>query len=292
MLKIADQARAIGHDVTVFHGKDPALFEREHEHLIYVFPEQFDDAHRAKTAHLYHYNLNLYNKTLLRIPIQMSFFFRRIFAVNRAYWIRKAVRDPHAKILVNCTDSTVWLKKHFGIYATPILGAVDHNLFHASSVSKDQNVIKILCLGSPKYWKGTADIERAVAIVRKTYPNVVLEKFYGTPQEKLPQMYSKADIFVDAQIYAGWNNPVAEAMACKVPVVCYDIGPNRDIAEHEKTALLVPPKRPEMMAQAIVRLLEDQALRERLINQACAVIQRFTWEKTTRDFLTALYAKS
>lgn len=66
----------------------------------------------------------------------------------------------------------------------------------------------------------------------------------GISQEKMAEKYSSADIFVEASWQAGWNNPVAEAMACKVPVVCTDIGGVKDFAFHEKTALLVPPEGP------------------------------------------------
>jgi len=69
-------------------------------------------------------------------------------------------------------------------------------------------------------------------------------------------------------------------MACAVPVVCTDIGGVKDFAFHEKTALLVPPKNPEAMASAILRLIRDEKLREKLRENAYQYIRQFDWNKS------------
>src|SRR3989338_4994440 len=304
MLEIANRMSDAGHDVTIYHSDGSAcdwmdvrakilpasaITKREHEHLLYIFPEHRAIAHGATARRLYHYNLNLYNKRLLLIPSWISFFLRGIFAVHRAYYIRRAVLDARATILVNCTDSEKWLKEHFGITAVSILGAVNSKIFYPV-VSRKNSGTTILHLGSPKYWKGNDIVKAAVALVRHSVPDVISESFYdkGISQDQMAAVYGRADVFADAQLYAGWNNPIAEAMACKIPVVCYDSGPNRDIAIHEQTALLVPPKRTDLMAKAIERIINDKVLRDRLVENAYRAIQPFTWERTTNDLLAVL----
>jgi glycosyltransferase involved in cell wall biosynthesis len=59
-------------------------------------------------------------------------------------------------------------------------------------------------------------------------------------------------------------NSVLEAMAASRPVVATDVGGTPDAVRHETTGLLVPPSDPSRLAEAILRLYLEPALRARL----------------------------
>ena len=63
---------------------------------------------------------------------------------------------------------------------------------------------------------------------------------------------------------------LTRAFACAVPVVSSDIDGYRDVMTDE-TGLLVPPGDPAALAEAVVSLLEDEQLRQRLGNAARTV---------------------
>ena len=70
---------------------------------------------------------------------------------------------------------------------------------------------------------------------------------------------------------------LTRAFACAVPVVASDIDGYRDVMTDE-TGLLVPPGEPAALAEAVVRLLEDEALRRRLGAAARVVaVERYSW---------------
>ena len=70
---------------------------------------------------------------------------------------------------------------------------------------------------------------------------------------------------------------LTRAFACAVPVVASDIDGYRDVMTDE-TGLLVPPGDPAALAEAIVTLLEDEALRRRLGAAARVVaVERYSW---------------
>jgi hypothetical protein len=54
-------------------------------------------------------------------------------------------------------------------------------------------------------------------------------------------------------------------------------GRSRDYAFDGRTALVVPPKRPDLVAEAITRLFRDRALLERLAIAGCDHVQRYRW---------------
>jgi glycosyltransferase involved in cell wall biosynthesis len=68
---------------------------------------------------------------------------------------------------------------------------------------------------------------------------------------------------------------VVEAMAAGKPVVGTDGFGIAEIIENGKTGLLVPPKNPNTLAQALIKLLENPDLREKMGEQGSLAAERF-----------------
>ena len=67
-------------------------------------------------------------------------------------------------------------------------------------------------------------------------------------------------------------------MACETPVVASAVGGIVEVVEDGKTGLLVPPGRPEALAAALRRVLENAELGRRLgIAGRRRVEERFSW---------------
>lgn len=79
---------------------------------------------------------------------------------------------------------------------------------------------------------------------------------------------SSFDVFVLPSWSEGTPLTVMEAMGLGVPVVATDVGGVRDLLTHMQTGLLVGPRSPEAIADAVVSLLRDPALRARLTEAA------------------------
>jgi glycosyltransferase involved in cell wall biosynthesis len=84
-----------------------------------------------------------------------------------------------------------------------------------------------------------------------------------------------------------------EAMACETPVVASAVGGILEVVEDGKTGLLVPPGRPDELAAALRRVLENPAL-GRSLGQAgrSRVEAQFSWasvaERTERVYADAI----
>jgi glycosyltransferase involved in cell wall biosynthesis len=79
-------------------------------------------------------------------------------------------------------------------------------------------------------------------------------------------------------------------MASGLPIVSCEVVGVVDCLEHERNALLVPPRSPQALAQAIERMLGDDALRMRLAQTALDEARtRYSWQARGRQ-IAGIYA--
>lgn len=97
-------------------------------------------------------------------------------------------------------------------------------------------------------------------------------------------LMARANVFVMTSLSEGFPSVLLEAMACGVPVVYTDcrFGPN-EIIEQKKNGVLVPVGSPQDVAQAVMEILDDAKLRERLVKNGLRTIQHFSIHKTVRE---------
>ncbi len=103
------------------------------------------------------------------------------------------------------------------------------------------------------------------------------------PPEEIPALYNLADLFVFPSIYEGFGLPILEAMACGCPVITSTTGYAPEVAQG--AGLLVNPYRPEEIAAAIRKVLGDDLLRQKMIQDGLQWVKNFSWEKTARETL-------
>jgi glycosyltransferase involved in cell wall biosynthesis len=105
------------------------------------------------------------------------------------------------------------------------------------------------------------------------------------PAENLPAAFARAAVaiypFDDTLVNrAKCAVKLCDLLAAGLPVVAEAVGQNREYIRHGETGLLVEPGDVEAFAGAVVRLLEDISLRERLGSAAARDLrERFAWER-------------
>jgi glycosyltransferase involved in cell wall biosynthesis len=110
----------------------------------------------------------------------------------------------------------------------------------------------------------------------------VVEFVSGVSDERIVELYAEAELSVVPSLYEGFSLPAVEAMACGVPLVATTGGALPEVVGTDgESALTVPPQDPSALAVAIVRALDDPALRARLGEGGRRrVLDRFTWRRT------------
>lgn len=120
--------------------------------------------------------------------------------------------------------------------------------------------------------------------VKAGFPTTVHSKLN---RAQVAELLRTMHVLVCPEEDAGWNNPAAEGMACGIPVVCTQAG-TTDFAFDEETALVVPPRNPKKIADAVERLILDHDLSKRLAAAGQQAIQPFTWAALTRKLIDVL----
>ena len=101
--------------------------------------------------------------------------------------------------------------------------------------------------------------------------------------DELEGLYAAATAFVFPSLYEGFGLPVLEAMRRGLPVACSNRSSLPEVAG--EAGLLFDPERPEEIAAAMSRLLDDPEEAARRREAGLAQAARFTWEATAHATL-------
>jgi len=168
--------------------------------------------------------------------------------------------------------------------------------------AKDFSNPSILIMAHDLEWKGTKDAIKALTAVKERYPLVEIKMFglCGKPDapfdfeyhqdpsyEKLLSLYQEASIFISPSHKEGWHLPPMEAMACKCAVVATNVGCIPTL-NNGRNLILAEVKNPASIADAVVKLLEDKELTEKIAGEGLKRVREQDWERSARKLLDCL----
>ena len=207
--------------------------------------------------------------------------------------------------IANCS----WLAQKIESLGLPIAGIVapglNHSIFYSSeplpcSVDKLVQPLKIVSYCDPRPLKGWHDSVVAMQNVFASLNGVMAIEWsvfgHGLSHEcpvpvihhgflshqALSELYRSADIVFIPSWFESFPLQPIEAMACGAAVVTTRIG-TEDYAHNAETALVVEPRQPLILAEAILKLATDDVLRGRLAANGKLKSAEFTWERSARQ---------
>jgi len=116
-------------------------------------------------------------------------------------------------------------------------------------------------------------------------------RFLGNlKDDKLTAVYNCADIFALPSIQEGQGIVLLEAQACAKPVVAFNIGGVNEAVRNGETGLLVKLGNTDEFADALLKLISDKALQEKMgANGRRFVVENFTWDICAQKMLNIYY---
>ncbi len=199
----------------------------------------------------------------------------------------KVVRLPNCIDLsrVETTLSAAEAKQRFGLAPTDIVigtvGRVEEqkgHLFLLEAFAKlhqrpDGERLKLLLVGDGRLLPKLQETAARLGITNDCH-------FPGNIS-RLADVYRAIDVFTMPSLWEGLSLAMLEAMAAGLPIVATQVGGARDVLGDNQYGLLVQPRDPEMLAQAIAQLLADPA--------SCATLAAAGKDQVHRNYsITAL----
>jgi len=105
----------------------------------------------------------------------------------------------------------------------------------------------------------------------------------------LMREFAAADAFVLPSLWEGQGIVFLEAAASGLPIVATRIPGVEGMLEHGVNALLVPPRDPAALAEAILKLAGSRELRSRLSSEGLTRVKRYDWNQLVGEVIS-LYA--
>lgn len=110
---------------------------------------------------------------------------------------------------------------------------------------------------------------------------------WGGYRTQMPLVYQATDILVSTSLSESFPLTLIEGAACGVPVVTTNQGGQRLIVKDGQSGFLVPPVRPDLIAQKILILLKNTQLRQRFGRVARSIaVKNFRLDKYCRRIET------
>jgi len=176
------------------------------------------------------------------------------------------------------------------------------------------------CVANLIHYKGHLEILEAAALLRGEFPRLrfvfvgrdggmekaIVEKrdtlglrdcvILAGSRSDVARLIPAFDVLLLASHEEGFSNVLLEGMACGRPIVATAVGGNAESVIHQETGLIIPPRDPVAMAEALAALLRDSDLMRRFGNAGRIRVEReFSRERMIRDmdeFYLDIAAKS
>jgi glycosyltransferase involved in cell wall biosynthesis len=237
---------------------------------------------------------------LLRKSI--SLFANRIIALNNLDKKEQVdlglAREDKYRVVHNCidesefaphrfTDKIINIKKLLGIQGKfPILttaGRLSEEKGHVVLIEALKEIIShfpemiLLIVGEGSQRQILEDKVNTLGL--KT--NVLFLGF----QKDVALMLSVSDIFILPSLYEAFGISILEAMAMKVPVIATRVGGIPEVIKDGVDGILIEPKNPHSLSEAVIRLIQDERLRNNIVDAAYnKVIRKFKLRRMIEDY--------
>lgn len=138
-------------------------------------------------------------------------------------------------------------------------------------------------------WVGGGELASRVSRQARALPACIV---LAGERTDVPEILPAFDIFVLPSRYEGLPTAIVEAMVCGIPVVATAVNAVSDVVVPGDTGLLVPPQRPDLMADAVRYLIDHPDVAARMAVTARGRLGERFGVPALRVALTAAYVGS
>ncbi|MDP2642409.1 MAG: glycosyltransferase family 1 protein [Candidatus Peregrinibacteria bacterium] len=157
------------------------------------------------------------------------------------------------------------------------------NLIKAFSLIKDRFPDYYLIIVGKNGWK----FEPVYEEIRKNYLQKYVHILGYLSEKSLVNLYNLAEALIFPSFYEGFGIPPLEAMKSLCPVISSCTSSLPEVVGD--SALLVDPESPSQIAEAMVKIIMDEALKTTLKEKGLNQSAKFSWESSADKFYEILH---
>jgi len=139
--------------------------------------------------------------------------------------------------------------------------------------------------------KGVRYYERLQSLVSRSGLHEKVRFLGQIDSEKMEDIWMHSDVFLFVNHMQSWGLAVFEAMSAGLPVIVSSTVGATEILEANSNVIIVEPKNPEAIADAIITLRADKGYRNAMINNALSLVAEYKWDSTYAANMLNLFHK-
>jgi glycosyltransferase involved in cell wall biosynthesis len=225
--------------------------------------------------------------------------------------MQRVVINRLDRVITSSREGILELVKAFGLPAgkiSAVYNGMDVELFrNGGQKRKERSLLFVGNTEDPK--KGMRYLFEAMALLPEDITLTIVDEgppnrltAWGMIQElglekrvvftgkvdvsELVRLYCTATVLVMSSLHEGFGLPAAEAMACETPVVATSAGALKEVVGADGAGILVPPKDPRALAQAVTALMKDKKLRRAMGGKGRQrAVANFAWPVAAKNTL-------
>ena len=237
-------------------------------------------------------------------PYKLNYMHKISRQLTRLIW-----RNSKKTVALSHGLKDIALKTYPALKFDVVYNGIDTTIFKNSKRSKKNDTVRLICVSRLLKRKGIHHLLLALSQMNlnrveltivgtgnfeRNLKKLVMElnlnknvSFYGYfDNNKLPELYNEADIFVLPSLTESFGIVFAEAMACGLPIIGTRAGGIPEVVRDGENGILVQPGNVDELKIALEKLIKNKELREKMGEKSVKIIQQnFTWNKIARDYL-------
>ncbi len=202
--------------------------------------------------------------------------------------VAKGISAKQIEIIYNGVDTTIYKSNPVGKSPVPIIGymgrikrykSIEQGILAFKIVKEKLPTAQMVIVGGGDHLPNLKKLAQNLNLLAD-----ILFTDYVSEAEKIDYL-NQMWVCINPSPKEGWGVSVIEANACGVPVIAADSPGLRDSVVPEQTGLLYPYGNIEILASQIIRLLENEPIRNQFATNAINWAQKFDWEISAQQTL-------
>jgi glycosyltransferase involved in cell wall biosynthesis len=236
-----------------------------------------------------------YERKMMHRAIQQVDAYVALTGFERDFLVQRGIRADKIAVIGGGVDMAAFthadgaaIRRQYGWKDDPVIGVIARQ----SELKRLDIVLQTM----PKVWAVHPDAHLLMAGARTSYSPTVdhvistlpperqaqVTVVNDFPEEEKPNLLAACDLIAHPSGYESFGLVLIEAWACGRPVIGARVGAIASVIDEGQDGLLVEYLDPDSMAKAILRLLDDPALRTKLGEAGRRKVQEnYTWEIVT-----------